>query len=90
MVLAVLKVLGRPQTQLFHAPLAVAAHLLSKGSRCCADKEVWLDGTYLTYFPFSQTIEVQQMLPFHNKLIFVGVSVLLQQLILYIGGHLLV
>ena len=51
----------------FHAPLAVRPNLLSKGSRCCADKEVGLDGTYLTYFPFSQTIEVQHMLPFHNK-----------------------
>ena len=30
----------------FYAPLAVAANLLSKGSRCCTDKEVGLDGTY--------------------------------------------
>ena len=30
----------------FYAPSAVAANLLSKGSRCCADKEVGLDGTY--------------------------------------------
>ena len=42
-------------------------NLSSKGSRCCADKEVGLDGTYLTYFPFSQTIDVPQIVAFHNK-----------------------
>ena len=42
-------------------------NLLIEGSRCCADKEIRLDGTYLAYFPFSLMIEVQQMLPYLNK-----------------------
>ncbi len=36
-------------------------NFLSEGCRCCNDKEVGMDGTYLTYFPFSLTIEMQQM-----------------------------
>ena len=51
----------------FCAPLAVRHSLLSKGVRCGLDKEFGLDGTYLTYFPFSPTIERPQMTPFHNK-----------------------
>ena len=44
-------------------------NFLLEGGRWCSDKEVGLDGIYLTYFPFSPTIEMQQMLPYHKKLL---------------------
>ena len=52
-----------PQMRHYHEKL----NFLLEGSRWCIDKEVGLNGTYLTYFPFSPTIEMQQMLPYHMK-----------------------
>ena len=54
-----------------------AAHpnFLSEGCRCCFDKEVGLDRTYLTYFLFSPTIEMQQILPYHKKLHYLNIPV---------------
>ena len=52
-----------PQMRHYHKK-----YFLSEGCRCCFDKEVGLDRTYLTYFLFSPTIEMQQILPYHKKL----------------------
>ena len=49
------------------------------------------DGLYLAYCSLSGIfVSGSRCLPYNKKLIFVSVSVSLKQLILYIGGHLLV
>ena len=53
-------------------------NFLSEGVRCGLDKEIRLDGTYLTYFPFSRMIERPQMTPYHKK--FKKLFVLLKRL----------
>ena len=48
------------------------------------------NGKYFMYVPSWLLIERSQMTPYHTKLLFVGVCVSLQKLILNISGHLLV
>ena len=44
-------------------------NFLLEWCRCCSDKEVAPDRTYLMYFLFGATIEMQQMRYYHKKLL---------------------
>ena len=47
----------RQATTSTHVHQPHAPNFLLEGCRCCSDKEVGLNGTYLTYFPFRAMIE---------------------------------
>ena len=49
-------------------PLAPRPNFLSEGVRLGLDKEIAPDGTYLAYFPFGAMIERSRMTPYHKKL----------------------